>query len=724
MKVGFFSASFEHNEVVESIFRSTNTRLILQHNVHNNSSGHARNISDNLVDKSRSMQLNDINIVDAHDLVAAYLSNIPYILDLTHHDGSDPLSPMYWKRVYSVQADVAPLLESLTVNAVNSAKFVIASCPNTYSASLLDSVLEFDPSKVKFIEPLLPNDENFSLKKKAARQEARKRLLNVFSGSLADDARSVIICIVDLDNNSNISAQIVASILSQVREASLTPKLIIPNSSRSAQYFHNAILSKLITANNIRLFDFSDLNSSVTVFLASDYVIRMDPFGRPSFRDWLALALGSMVFIPRSGFNWRKSTFYTRLSKYVPEYLHSHREQFFSFNPGDRTSLELVHVADFQRRKDIADQNLSWLSESNLLTYGASHYISIIESLAFCQPQRPIVTGVYSERRSKPRLAIIYDVDGWIFHKHAVFLSNALGERFDISIFRREAPFLEADFDLIYPLEWDLVPQSMISRPSKWVTGIRSHISWDRYPFDIFCDYLRKNFSFVHVVSNRLLRIFEHQHFRIELLSHGYRDDIYVPKLPVADELSGSHSAAGDLLGRPSIDRPIRVGWAGNPQSKAKGFTELIKPLAKIPWIDLRVARFGGGALTSEQMRVFYESIDVYLCVSSSEGSNNSLMEASACGCAVVTTDVGNVNEYLVPNESALFIDRNLDSVLAAISRIRDHPDLIRSLGLRAADAVKPFSWTVQVRRHATFFEQALLWALDPNVAPSKLRIT
>jgi glycosyltransferase involved in cell wall biosynthesis len=43
----------------------------------------------------------------------------------------------------------------------------------------------------------------------------------------------------------------------------------------------------------------------------------------------------------------------------------------------------------------------------------------------------------------------------------------------------------------------------------------------------------------------------------------------------------------------------------------------------------------------------FYKQIDVYVCFSTYEGSPNTILEASACGKAWISTNVGNIPEMI-----------------------------------------------------------------------------
>ena len=113
-----------------------------------------------------------------------------------------------------------------------------------------------------------------------------------------------------------------------------------------------------------------------------------------------------------------------------------------------------------------------------------------------------------------------------------------------------------------------------------------------------------------------------------------------------------------------------------------------------------------------DEMRAFYESIDVYVCSSLSEGHNNSLMEAAAMERAIVTTDVGTVPEYLQDGLSALIVAREPAAFRQAVERLRADPELRARLGSAARAAVlEHFQWQARLADYRTFLREALALA-------------
>lgn len=297
-----------------------------------------------------------------------------------------------------------------------------------------------------------------------------------------------------------------------------------------------------------------------------------------------------------------------------------------------------------------------------------------------------------SVQSGKPRVLIVADVRGWIFERHAQTLRTRLADEFDIEIGYLGHPIDEAQYDLIYPLEYNLIPPERIAMPWKYVTGLRSHISWDGVPPAVLSRYLARYYQRTHMVSQRLLSLFAAHLPSAEYVSHGIDMSRFQPVQRVR--------APG---------APLRVGWAGNRASPAKGFSELIRPLGDIPGVELVVRGYSDRNLSLEEMPEFYAGIDVYVCASSTEGNNNSLLEAAATACAIVTSDTGTVPEYLPHDQAALVVPRTAAAFRDAVIRLRDDVGLRHRLGNAAAAAVHPaWSWNTRAEHYRQFLRAAL----------------
>lgn len=295
----------------------------------------------------------------------------------------------------------------------------------------------------------------------------------------------------------------------------------------------------------------------------------------------------------------------------------------------------------------------------------------------------------------KPRVMLMADVPNWIFARHCKVLSQLLGDEFDFDFKLQGQSYNENDYDLLYPLEWNLIPAGQIRTPAKYVTGIRSHISWAGHDFLPFADFLATRFQRIHCVSSRLTEMFRPFVPNTHYVTHGTDTAFFTPTTR-ADQ-----SGAGR----------IRIGWAGNRVNKTKGFEDLVAPLAKLPGVELVFCGYQDKNLDLDGMRRFYNSIDCYVCSSSihHEGNNNSLMEAAAMERAIITTDNGAVPEYLVHGDNALIIERELPNFIRAVCELRDDPARRVEMGRRARAAVqRTFEWCDMARNYAEMFWTAL----------------
>lgn len=298
---------------------------------------------------------------------------------------------------------------------------------------------------------------------------------------------------------------------------------------------------------------------------------------------------------------------------------------------------------------------------------------------------------------AKPKIHLVADVADWIFARHCAVISSALGDEFDFDMGLQNHPYNEDDYDLIYPLEWNLITQDQIKNPAKYITGIRSHTSWKDHNFKFFAKYLNEHFGTVHVVSEKLRDIFEPVLPGVRSLTHGVDTRFFKTNKAVN-----------------STEKKLRIGWAGNRVNPTKGFEQIIKPLGDLKGVELVYCGYMDRKLELPEMREFYESIDAYVCSSELEGNNNSLMEAAAMERAIITTDNGTVPEYLTDGQSALIVERKTEAFVLAVEKLRDNPELRVLLGRAARKSVvEKFEWRQMLEQHRVLFREALLEA-DP----------
>ncbi len=274
---------------------------------------------------------------------------------------------------------------------------------------------------------------------------------------------------------------------------------------------------------------------------------------------------------------------------------------------------------------------------------------------------------------------------------------------------------VHADYDLIFFIGWQTLFKKKRSLfgwtqkrrftfipNSKIITGIHSHHSWDKRrtmpdkdvkpPRWLIKEF--KKLQGVNAVSKRLTNIFHEA---------GLHNVVYTP-----------NGVDTDLF-KPDENRTrsnkIVAGYSGTVKHDwRKGITEIIEPSCKKAGVVLKKATPANGQqIPLDKMPEFYNDIDVYLCASTSEGMSLSVLEASACGCPVISTNVSGCEEIVRDGENGFIVNRSVDAFADKITHFVNHPQLLDKLGKQNRYIIeKEYSWSKQVDKWYDFISLAL----------------
>lgn len=147
----------------------------------------------------------------------------------------------------------------------------------------------------------------------------------------------------------------------------------------------------------------------------------------------------------------------------------------------------------------------------------------------------------------------------------------------------------------------------------------------------------------------------------------------------------------------------LRVGWCGQYNSAkpdVKGVTAVLEPLMEalgdeVEWV-LNMRR-PGDALSRNEMRAWYQEIDVLLVTSISEGTPMPALEAMSCGRPVIGTDVGDLPNVIMPNLTGVLLGVYRDAASAGlvvdravrvIRHLAANRDLLGPMGVAAREMI------------------------------------
>jgi len=122
-------------------------------------------------------------------------------------------------------------------------------------------------------------------------------------------------------------------------------------------------------------------------------------------------------------------------------------------------------------------------------------------------------------------------------------------------------------------------------------------------------------------------------------------------------------------------------------------------------------------------MPSYYESIDIYICVSDSEGTPNTVLEAMAVGIPIISTKVGVVPELFGVRQTDFIIeDRSRESLKEKLINLIDHPDLRNQLSKENRQRIKSWNLEVQAVKFRNFFDLAIANASERSEKEKRLK--
>lgn len=172
--------------------------------------------------------------------------------------------------------------------------------------------------------------------------------------------------------------------------------------------------------------------------------------------------------------------------------------------------------------------------------------------------------------------------------------------------------------------------------------------------------------------------------------------------LPTKNVLHLTHGVNSKLFTPPKTRRrkEFTIGWVGNSTRPIKRIN-LALDIAKQGGFKLRAAGFK--KYTHDKMPRYYHSIDALIVTSLYEAHPLIVYEAMSSGLSVVTTDVGDVDRYIIDGVNGFILPRNAkpSEYIKILNMLKNDEKLRMQVGEAARQTViEKLSWSKIVKQY------------------------
>jgi len=281
-----------------------------------------------------------------------------------------------------------------------------------------------------------------------------------------------------------------------------------------------------------------------------------------------------------------------------------------------------------------------------------------------------------------PRLLFVADRRGWAYDNRCQELKKHLPE-YDIDItYFHDLPTIEHDkYDLIYFAGYTLIGEGRNIPRQKVVTSLAGMVT---YTAEEAARYVNQSFA---------CSVFNREHYKAIF---PYTDTalFYIP-----------NGVDTELFKPAELPKELVIGWAGNSKHKGKRL-DWLQSACKNQNVPLIIQDRDVNYIPHDKMPEFYGQLSCYACVSESEGSNNSILEAAACGVPIITTPCGNY-QSIVQNDGGYILRSDLSDLEDKINLMKHaiRENMSHKLRIRILSG---WTWKQQAEQYKEVFNYVL----------------
>jgi glycosyltransferase involved in cell wall biosynthesis len=294
-----------------------------------------------------------------------------------------------------------------------------------------------------------------------------------------------------------------------------------------------------------------------------------------------------------------------------------------------------------------------------------------------------------------PRILLLIDKRDWAFDICAREYSKYLADEFSFTIkYIEEKPvLLPFLFDLIHVFWWGENYYRRFFWPKRKIVKEVSSHRWEddsRYGPCTPEEMVKKYLSDASTVlcSSRMLYSKINPFFsNAYLVDNGYNPEKF-------------HYV------KPRTGKDLSLCWVGNDKDTVKGIHDILLPAAGNEYVITIATN-----IKHDDLCAFYNEHDLFLIGSKHEASPIPLLEAMACGCFPVCTNVGIVPDLIQHKKNGYIVtNRTIEDFKRAFSWCEENIQLVREAGkLNSKIAYEKRRWEICSESFRKAYREALL---------------
>lgn len=271
------------------------------------------------------------------------------------------------------------------------------------------------------------------------------------------------------------------------------------------------------------------------------------------------------------------------------------------------------------------------------------------------------------------KILLVADVPGWAFDHRAKDMITLQGDkiRFDLKYYRDVTASDHIHYDLVYAMSVGIA-KTLYERGiplHKLAAGITSMRQFRKYR-------INKN----EILDKEFLNFFTHLR-GVNTASDEFKK-LFEAFRPIHKTRVGINATLFSPANFTRRGSDFTVGWVGriDRNRELKGYDLMLLALKELE-LKLDIRTFSNNRVTREEMVPFYQSLDCFICSSSSEHLPLPIIEAAACGVPIISTNVGIVPELIKSNENGLIVERSVDAIRAAVRILMENGEKREEFG-------------------------------------------